>query len=678
MKKKLLGILLSTAMIICSIPAIAFAEVEEPIVESTPTVEEATPAGEVVEESVKEPAEEVTEELEEKTEEAAEEAPVMALASPKAAPVLEASLKRVVIDNDLEYNGMNQNPAEEHLGDGQFVVYSLNGRLVSGYPEVKDAGLYRVGYTVYQRYGHHGRHVRVIESKTELVKVVPAEVEIITQARKGLIWNGEEQNLLRESKVVFKKTRSEVPDAEIIYTIRKEGKRWVELTTEATETDAGKYTIESNLKNRWNKNYYCKSTPKNTVRIAKADTNIRMVTKDLTYNGNEQPLVQRTVVWNTEGWQVQTRNISKYVTVEYRVYKGREWSSWSTEVPEMKIAGTYTVQARVKDWHNENYGYDIEESKVVINKAKVIIKWEETSLTYNGKYQHPEASLYDINNNRYIKGRVAVKGEQKDAGRYRKEKRVDNRAYVKDIYYFDYINYEILKDKSGEYFGRKCAFVIKKADLTIKADDNQKYFGTDDPELTYTVEGYFGRQKDLRGLHIMAYRVGDEAVDEYDISISYEWRSRTAANLRKNYNINRVDGKFTILRNEYAYVKGAGQTYQLGTDGTVSFEVENSGKNAFALFQDVLVDGNKLVEGKDYNYRAGSVIVDLSPEYVKTLKPGTHTLSVVFEDGKADTTFVIAAAGVQTGDSNDMMPWALVMIASVIALAGVSLKRRNN
>lgn len=119
---------------------------------------------------------------------------------------------------------------------------------------------------------------------------------------------------------------------------------------------------------------------------------------------------------------------------------------------------------------------------------------------------------------------------------------------------------------------------------------------------------------------------------------------------------------------------------------------------AFEHFTGVQVDGNNLSD-KDYTATPGSVHIALHPEYLATLSEGTHTLSVLFDDGKADVNFTIqkekadpddkktdpddkksdttpdnkkADQAPDTGDHNQPVIWIIVMAAAVcIILAAV-------
>lgn len=56
----------------------------------------------------------------------------------------------------------------------------------------------------------------------------------------------------------------------------------------------------------------------------------------------------------------------------------------------------------------------------------------------------------------------------------------------------------------------------------------------------------------------------------------------------------------------------------------------------------VKVDGEPIDSSK-YTHESGSTIITLKSSYLNTLSVGVHRLSIIFEDGHADTTFVVAS-----------------------------------
>lgn len=57
-------------------------------------------------------------------------------------------------------------------------------------------------------------------------------------------------------------------------------------------------------------------------------------------------------------------------------------------------------------------------------------------------------------------------------------------------------------------------------------------------------------------------------------------------------------------------------------------------------FKEVLVDGNTL-STEFYYLKTGSLIVQIKPVFLRQLSVGQHTVSVVFDDGRVDTVFIV-------------------------------------
>lgn len=89
-------------------------------------------------------------------------------------------------------------------------------------------------------------------------------------------------------------------------------------------------------------------------------------------------------------------------------------------------------------------------------------------------------------------------------------------------------------------------------------------------------------------------------------------------------------------RKNYKIVNGASQTVTENSGETVSFR-SNCGIEKFIGLE---ID-EELVEPENYILKEGSTIVELKPEYLATLEVGKHVVSIVSQDGTADTTLRI-------------------------------------
>ena len=91
-------------------------------------------------------------------------------------------------------------------------------------------------------------------------------------------------------------------------------------------------------------------------------------------------------------------------------------------------------------------------------------------------------------------------------------------------------------------------------------------------------------------------------------------------------------------RKNYKIVNGASQTVTENSGETVSFR-SNCGIEKFIRLE---ID-EEPVDPENYILKEGSTIVELKPEYLATLEVGKHGVSIVSQDGTADTTLRITA-----------------------------------
>lgn len=142
---------------------------------------------------------------------------------------------------------------------------------------------------------------------------------------------------------------------------------------------------------------------------------------------------------------------------------------------------------------------------------------------------------------------------------------------------------------------------------------------------------------------------------------------------------------------EYDVTSGDGQTWTQGSGEDLTFTIARNVGNdvAFNHFLGIQVD-NVDVDASNYTAVSGSVIATLKSEYLETLEVGTHTLTVLFDDGDpATSTFTIAGKAAEdsnadptippTGDSNAMLITALLAAAlgSLCVLVGCAARRKT-
>lgn len=147
-------------------------------------------------------------------------------------------------------------------------------------------------------------------------------------------------------------------------------------------------------------------------------------------------------------------------------------------------------------------------------------------------------------------------------------------------------------------------------------------------------------------------------------------------------NHNDAKGSFTveIRQKTYALTSGAGGKWKNGSTDTLEFVVKASDDDEHTIdhFKGIQVDGKDVPEKDDggkanWTAKKGSVVIDLQPDYLKTLSAGEHTLTVLLKDAEPiETTFTIEAdTSPKTGDNNHVILWAVLMAASLAG--GISI-----
>ena len=135
----------------------------------------------------------------------------------------------------------------------------------------------------------------------------------------------------------------------------------------------------------------------------------------------------------------------------------------------------------------------------------------------------------------------------------------------------------------------------------------------------------------------------------------------------------------------YIVLEGSGAVWHHGSLKGLSFRFayskDDKSHGTYDKFVGIKVDGEE-VAPEFYTTKRGSVIINLKSSYLRRLRPGKHTLTAKFSDGKESTAeFTVARARssdiVRTGDSEGMGPYALAMVVAATVLAGFATYRKR-
>ena len=127
---------------------------------------------------------------------------------------------------------------------------------------------------------------------------------------------------------------------------------------------------------------------------------------------------------------------------------------------------------------------------------------------------------------------------------------------------------------------------------------------------------------------------------------------------------------------EYRITKGADAKWTKGSEKDVVITVKRSDADdtCFDHFTGVLIDGKPLEKDVDYTAAKGSVVITLKAAALEKLSVGEHTVTIDFDDGKAETKLTVKAASQydptspQTGDNSHLDLWIALMIISFCGL----------
>ena len=139
---------------------------------------------------------------------------------------------------------------------------------------------------------------------------------------------------------------------------------------------------------------------------------------------------------------------------------------------------------------------------------------------------------------------------------------------------------------------------------------------------------------DIAGADTTGYKI-----DVTDVTYNgYKYRcvlSNSAGAVTTDIATLTVTEKVTTI--DYEILDGANSSWTQNTDGNIVIR----GNGEIAKFVSVKVDG-KVVDADNYTVTEGSTIITLKPDYLKTLSKGSHTFEIVWTDGSAGTSFVVA------------------------------------
>ena len=178
-----------------------------------------------------------------------------------------------------------------------------------------------------------------------------------------------------------------------------------------------------------------------------------------------------------------------------------------------------------------------------------------------------------------------------------------------------------------------------------------------EPQVTVTVDG---KVLTADTDYTLTFENNDKPGDAYAVVTAKEGSGYTGT----------VRVKFAIKEApkapEYTITKGNAAKWNLKSTKTLSFTADGD----FDKFVGVSVDG-KRISDSNYSAKKGSTVITLKSAYLNTLKKGEHTITIHFEDGKAEGSFTILDASDDNPNTGDNIHlWAALLFVSLTGLIG--------
>ncbi len=124
-----------------------------------------------------------------------------------------------------------------------------------------------------------------------------------------------------------------------------------------------------------------------------------------------------------------------------------------------------------------------------------------------------------------------------------------------------------------------------------------------------------------------------------------------------------------------SYTASSDAKYTQGAkeDAVITVHRSHADETCFAHFTGVMIDGKMLKNGKDYTAAQGSTVVTLKASMMKKLSEGSHSVTILFDDGQADTKLTVNASqfAPDTGDRSNLGLWSAFFIAGLSGTVAV-------
>lgn len=160
----------------------------------------------------------------------------------------------------------------------------------------------------------------------------------------------------------------------------------------------------------------------------------------------------------------------------------------------------------------------------------------------------------------------------------------------------------------------------------------------------------------------------------------------TLESMKKSGNTVTLTNAIAPVEITYTVTSGDSSIWTKDSDSNVVITVKRSEADdtCFSHFSGVQIDGVTLAAG-DYEAKSGSTVITLKAATLQKLSVGDHTVTISFDDGKAETKLTVKAASStptatpkptdvpKTGDSADFQLWLGLILLGLIGISVLGL-----
>lgn len=493
----------------------------------------------------------------------------------KATPVVNVEFKNpedLVVDYDAQGKDIKLVTKAETTGGTLMFSSSKDDKWSNALPTESKPGKYTISYRV-----DGDKNYSDVPAKTHEVEIKKCQPRVSVSFKKGLVYNGNNQNLVEKA----------TGNGNSIYYKVDDGK-W---TLEATAMDAGEHKVR--YKTEELPYVLPMESEEYTVSIEKAEPKCDAEFADdtITYD-NKVYLVHKT---GNDKSPALMAGINYKQKIEYKVNNGE----WTTECPKTTKAGDYTVSYRVPS--SKNFKEIPEKTKTIHVKAAAPtfdIKFAEDQ-EYNGK----PITIFNLLVCENGTFKYKINDGEWSSNSYKK---VQKPGTYK-------ITYKVEGNEGYSDIPEKEHTVVIREKAKPKAQISESY--SKEETCTYSPDGvdlFVGKSSSYGCKIVYSINGGEwtETIPEAKNAGTYEVRCKALGN-DKYSDSDIITKNFTVQPLKIT-------TASIGLkDGNYRFDQTNKGEEITPVLN-ITLDDEPLKEGTDYTLEGDTT----------TTEPGNHTITV--------------------------------------------------